>query len=114
MNLFHSLKCKGFSYSIVNAARSVLSTFMTVDGYDLELHNLKLTLSKYSFRWDVAIVLKHLSKLTNESVFDLSGKLATLLTVLCGHRAREILGAIDLKNISFGQDLLVIRIRDVL
>ena len=40
MNLFHSLKCKGFSYSIVNAARSVLSTFMTVEGYDLDKHRL--------------------------------------------------------------------------
>ena len=36
-----------------------------------------------------------------------------LLAVLCCHRAREILGAIDLKNISFGQNLFIIRTGDV-
>lgn len=51
-------------------------------------------------------VLKNQS--TNNSVFDLSGKLETLLAVLCGQRAREVLSVIDLKNISFEEDLLII------
>ena len=56
------------------------------------------------------IVLKYLSILKNDSVFDLSGKLATL----CGQRAKEILVVTDLKNIFFEEDLLIIRIGDVL
>ena len=62
----------------------------------------------YSFTWDVSIVLKYPSTLTNDSVFNSSEELATLLAVLCGQKAREILVVIDLKDISFEEDLIII------
>ena len=74
------------------------------------LQNLKPTLPKYSFPWDVGIVLNYLSTLKNDSVFHLSGKLTTLLAVLCGQTAREILVVIDLIKVSTEEDLLIIRI----
>ena len=69
LNFPLSLKCKGLIHSIENAARSTLSVFTTVEKYDVDrhplvycymkgLHNLKPTLPKYSFTWDVGIVLK--------------------------------------------------------
>lgn len=73
-----------------------------------EVNNLKPTIPKYNFTWDVGIVLNYLG--TYDSVFDLSGKLATLLAVLCCKKARELLAVIDLKNISFEEDLLFIRV----
>ena len=44
----------------------------------------------------------------------MSGKLTILLSVLCGQRAREVLAVIDLKNISFEEDIPIIRIKDLL
>ena len=110
---------------MLNAPRSTLSVFTTVERYDVGKHPLvchymkalcylKLTLHNYSFTWDVSIVLKYLSTLTNDSVFHLSAKLATLLPVLCGQKTREILAITDSTNISFDEDLLVIRVRDAL
>ena len=58
LNFPHSLKCKGLSYSSVNAARSILSAFITVEGYDVG--NSKQILPKYSFTWDVGVVLNYL------------------------------------------------------
>ena len=74
-------------------------------------HNLKPTRPKYSFTgmWVLSINLKHLSTLTNDYVFDLLGKLAT---VFCGQRAREILAVLDLKISPLR--ITIIRIEDVL
>ena len=41
-------------------------------------------------------------------MFNSSEELATLLAVLCGQKAREILAVIDLKDISFEEDLILI------
>ena len=41
-------------------------------------------------------------------------KLATILAILCGQRASEILAVMDLRNICFEKDVVVIRIRDLL
>ena len=98
LNFILSSKCKGLAYSTASAARLTLSAFTTLEGYDVGkhplvcyymkgLHNLKTTLPKYSFTWDVGTVLKYWS--TNNSVFDLSGKLETLLVVLCGQRGKR-------------------------
>lgn len=82
MNFLHSLRYKGLSNSTLNATRSALPAFTMMEGYDVDKHplvchcikvnhNLKPTLPKYSFPWDVGIVLKYLSTLTNDSVFHL-------------------------------------------
>ena len=41
-------------------------------------------------------------------------KLATLLEILCGQRASEILAVKDLRNICFENDVVIIRLRDLL
>ena len=44
----------------------------------------------------------------------LSRKLATLLAILRGQKAREIVAVIDLRNICFEKDIVIIRIGDLL
>ena len=58
--------------------------------------------------------MKNLSGIPNNLKQGLSGKLATLLTILCGQRNREILVVMDLRNICFEKDVLIIRIGDLL
>ena len=45
--------------------------------------------------------------------YDLSKKLATLTATLCGQRPKEILGLIDIHNLSF-ENFLVIHIGDIM
>ena len=125
LKFLHSLKAKGFSYSITNSARSALSAFIPLEGieacqhplicrYMKGLYNINPSLPKYSFTWDVGIVVKYLSGIPNNLKQGLSGRLATLLAILCGQRAREILAVIDLRNICFEKDVVIIRIGDLL
>ena len=106
--VLHLLKSKGFSYSIINSARSTLFAFITLKGieagkhpicrYMKRLYNVNPSLPKHSFTCDVGIVVKYLSGIQNNLKQELSGKLATLLGILCGHRAREMLVVMDLRN----------------
>ena len=70
-------------------------------------------LPKCSFTWDVGVVLKYISSMDTEHVQHLSQKLATLLAILCGQRAQEILSLIDIRNITMEETSLIIRIRDL-
>ena len=58
--------------------------------------------------------MKYLSGIPNNLKQSLSGKLATLLAILCGQRAREILAVIVLKNICFMKDVVIILNGDLL
>ena len=78
------------------------------------LYNINRSLPKYSFTWDVGIVVKCLSGVPNNLKQGLSGKLATLLAILCGQRAWERLTVIDLRNICFEKDVVIIRTGDLL
>ena len=49
-----------------------------------------------------------------ENVQHLSQKLATLLAILCGQRAREMLSLMDIRNITMEETCLIIRIGDLL
>ena len=49
-----------------------------------------------------------------ENVQHLSQKLATLLAILCGQRAREILSLMDIRNITMEEICVIIRIGDLL
>ena len=122
---WNSLKSKGFSYNIINSARSTLSAFITQEGleaakhplicrYKKGLYNINPCLPKYSFTWDIGIVVKHLSGILNNLKQGLSGKLASLLAILCCQRAREILAVMDLRNICFEKDVVIICIGDLL
>ena len=52
--------------------------------------------------------------MNTENVQRLLKKLATLLAILFGQRAREILSLMDIRNITMEQTCLIIRIGDLL
>ena len=52
------------------------------------MKGLHKSLSKYNFIWDVGIVMKYLSGIPNNVKDRLFAKLAILLVILCGQRAR--------------------------
>ena len=121
----HSLKMRNVGYSVINTARSALSTFISIDNHIIRMHSLLggylkgvfnefCVLSKYSFTWVVAVVLKYISSMNTENVQHLSQKFATLLAILCGKRAREILSLMAIRNITMEETCLTIRIRDLL
>ena len=121
LNYLHPLKMKGLSNGIINSARSTLSVYISLEGlmynYNIrigvqhkvpfskslyEMHNnINPSLPKYSFTWDIGIVMKYLSAIPNNFKKRLSVKLATLFEILCGLRTREVFSAIDLRNIYF-------------
>ena len=82
--------------------------------YKKGLYNINPSLPKYSFTWDIGIAVKHLSGTPNNLKQGLSGKLASLLAILCCQRAREILAVMDLRNICFEKDVVIICIGDLL
>ena len=112
-------------YSVINTARSALPTFLAIDNHTVGMHPLVCryvkdvfnefpVLPKYSFTWDVGVVLKYISSMDTENVQHVSQKLATLLAILCGQRAREILSLMDIRNIPMEETCLIIRIGDLL
>ena len=72
------------------------------------------SLPKHNFRWDVGAVVKYLTNASSEKLYDFSKKLATLTAILCGQRPKEISGLIDIRNLSFEDNFLVIRIGDIM
>ena len=91
------IKNQGCNYNIINSIRSTLSISISLEGleagkhllvcrYMKRLHNTKPSLPKYSFAWDVRIVIKYLSRISNNFNKRLSA--STLLAVLSGQRAR--------------------------
>ena len=64
LNVLHGLFIKNVGYSVINTARSALSSFINIDGYNVGRHpmvcrflkginNIKPSLTKYVFTWDV-------------------------------------------------------------
>ena len=49
---------------------------------------------------------------SSEKLYDLSKELVTLIAILYGQRPKEMLGLIDLRNLSFEENFLVIRTGD--
>jgi integrase len=102
----------GKSYSVVNTARSALSTFISLDGQPIGTHplvkrlvkgvfNLRPALPKYKHIWDVGQVLQTLEKLTpvkDISLRALTLKLTMLLALLTGQRV-QTLQAFTVNNI---------------
>ena len=124
LEFLHSLKMRNVGYSVINTARSALSTFITIDNHTVGMHPLVCrylkgffnkfpVLPKYLFTWDVGVELECISSMDTENVQHLSQKLATLLAILCGQRAREILSLMDISNIAMEETCLIIRIGDL-
>ena len=125
LDFLHSLKMKNVGYSVINTARSALSIFITTDNHTVGMHTLVCrymkgvfnefpVLPKYSFTWDVGVVLKYISSMDTENVQHLSQKLTALLAILCGQRAWEILSLMVIRNITMEDTCLIIRIGDLL
>ena len=76
------------------------------------IFNLKPSLPKYSFTWDTGIVISYLSQV--HQLKPLTYKLATLLAILSGQRAREIVSVIDLRNMDLTDTGCTIRIGNLL
>ena len=71
------------------------------------------SLPKHNFTWDVGAVVKYLTNAPSEKLYDLSKKFTTLTSMLCVQRPNEILGLIDIRNLSFEDNFPVIRIGDI-
>ena len=123
LEFLHLLKMRNVGYSVINTARSALSTFITIDNHTVGMYPLVCrylkgvfnefpVLPKYSFTWDVGVVLKYISSMNTENVQHLSQTLATL-AILCGQHAREI-SLMAIRNITMEETCLIIRIRNLL
>ena len=114
----------GASYSAINTARSALSAilcndeglvigkFLSVKRFLKGVFELRPPMPRYSFIWDVNIVLDYLKNLhPNEDMplSFLSVKLVMLLALTTAQRA-QTLHKINVNNIIFGNDLVVIPI----
>ena len=63
------------------------------------INNIKPSLPKYVFTWDVGKVVRYLSTMScDNNPRNLSTKVVTLLAILSGQRAREILSVMDIRN----------------
>ena len=75
---------------------------------------LRPSLPKYQFTWDVDVVVKFIAEMDTSALKSLTFKMATLLAILCGQRAAEILFAMDTRNIVLSDELCIIQIGDLL
>ena len=119
---------KGNGYSAINTARSALSMIIISEDSKTTIGNdrwvkkllkgifqLRPALPKYNVTWDVSKVLLYLADLGTAkdlSLKLLSYKVIMLLALLSGQRS-QTLHFIDLQNIEFRQNSLVIRIGDL-
>ena len=92
LEFLHLLKMRNVGYSVINTARSALSTFITIDNHTVGMYPLVCrylkgvfnefpVLPKYSFTWDVGVVLKYISSMNTENVQHLSQKLANIRNI---------------------------------
>ena len=125
LEFLQMLKNSNIGYSVINSARSSLSSLLTVEGYEAGKHplackylkgifNTNPSLPKYTFTCDVGKVINFLGKKWSENLKELSERTVTLLAILCGQRAREIITAMDTRNITFEENYVIIRIGDIL
>lgn len=117
----------GIGYSGLNTARSALSSFVTIKGHgQIGKHNLinrfmkgifhlKPSLPRYNFTWNVSDLLKYLDKLDNHSLSlkQITLKCVSLLCLLTAQRLQSI-HLVDIRNLEFSDDIVKIRIGDIL
>ena len=121
----HVLRKRNLGYSVLNSARGMLFSFAIIEGYDADkqplvcrymkgVYNSNPSLPKKSFASDAGAVVRYLSSITPKPLLDISLKLASLLTILCGQRGREILSVTDIRGTTKEENFLIIRIGDKL
>ena len=110
LKFLHLLKSKGFSYSIINSARSASSVFITIEGieagnpplicqYMKGHYNTNPSLPKYSFTWDVGYCSEILKWVAKQSKTRVIWKTSYIISNFCGQRSKEILAVMDFRNI---------------
>lgn len=115
---------EGASYSSLNTHRSALSTILGTDvtlndcinRFLKGVYRLNPPSPKYSVTWDTNKVLNYLCHVypdNNISLTDLSIKTCTLLAIASAQRMQTI-SLIKLSNISLHNDMIVIKITDLI
>ncbi|XP_060068370.1 organic cation transporter protein-like [Ylistrum balloti] len=119
-----SLYHKGLGYSAINSARSMLSTFVVINGQGCGTHplikrfmkgvfNLRPALPRNNVSWDPEQVLTFLKTMDCGTLKSLTLKLVTMLALLTGQRLQS-LHLLDIKNISLTDSSLKLRFGDAL
>ncbi|GFO20148.1 hypothetical protein PoB_004665300 [Plakobranchus ocellatus] len=97
---------KGYAYSSVNTARAAVSTINNTGAHPLVcrfmrgVFNLRPSCLRYSYIWDVSIVLRYLRSLSPAvelNLLMLSAKLVTLCALVTGQRCQTF-HAMDTKH----------------
>lgn len=115
---------QGASYSTLNTLRSVLSIILgtnitvndCINRFLKGVYRLNPPNPKYNSTWDTNVVLNYLSKLypyDNISLADLAHKTCTLLAIASAQRMQTI-SLIQLNNISIQNNVIVIKITDLI
>jgi hypothetical protein len=124
LTLFFDSSCGS---SALNTARSALSSFISVNNLPVGQHslvkrfmkgafNMKPSFPRYTFTWDVNLVLKFLKSMDN---FDnitlkwLTFKLAMLVALVSGQRC-QTLHCLNLDNLDIFSDKAVFHITELL
>lgn len=120
--LFHDNK----SYSALNTARSALSTFLTNDSgltigcspiikrFMKGVFELKPPRPRYTFIWDVSIVLNFLTNYPSEDIpLSILTYKCVMLLALASMQRVQTLKSIDVENIIFMEGLVSIPILNV-
>ena len=87
LNSLHSYQIRNVGHSVLNTIRSMLSSFVEIDGIEVGKHpvicrymkgayNLNPSLQKRNFIWHVEAVVKYLTNASSEKLYDVSKKLA--------------------------------------
>ncbi|CAC5417746.1 unnamed protein product [Mytilus coruscus] len=125
--VYESQSTGGIGYSGLNTARSALSSFMTLNGHDsIGKHNLvkrfmrgifqlRPSLPRYNFTWNVSDLLNYLDTLENNSLTlkQITLKCVSLLSLLTVQRLQSI-HLLDIRNLEFSNDIVKIKIGDIL
>lgn len=115
---------EGASYSSLNTHRSALSIILgtnvtsndCINRFLKGAYRLNPPNPKYNSTWDTKLVLSYLSNMypyDNISLTDLSYKACTLLVIASAQRMQTI-SLIKLKNITIQNDVIVIKITDLI
>ena len=119
---------QNLGYSAINTARSALSSILTlqenrtfgehplVTRFLKGIFELKPSLPRYSFVWDVGVVLRYFQSTDYPQAMNLEGltkKLTTLLALITAQRCQTLV-KLDLDNMQELPDRIVFYIRDKL
>lgn len=124
LNFLTELYNNGAQYGTINSCRSALSLLLgpqisnneTMKRFFKGIFRLRPPMPKYNLTWDTSLVLNHIADLYPNDSLDLetiSKKLITLLALVTAHRM-QTLSMINIKNIEWFPDRVIIKIPDLI